>query len=138
MATIRYAEPSDVPVIGRFDAFSGARIVEAVERRMLVAEQDDIIVGYIAWQLGGFFDRDYVTKLVVASSYRRQGIASELLLALEQEIQSRVFITVGETNEAARALLSDLGWKQAGHIEHVVSSGETQLFLFKDLCCTSG
>ncbi len=40
MLNIRSAEPADLAVIVGFDAFPGDRIIEIVERRMLVLEID--------------------------------------------------------------------------------------------------
>jgi hypothetical protein len=50
MATIRLAEPYDLSRLMQFDSFPGDRIAEIVEKRMLVAEIDSIVVGYVAWQ----------------------------------------------------------------------------------------
>ncbi|WP_257077546.1 GNAT family N-acetyltransferase, partial [Campylobacter jejuni] len=73
MTAIRAAEPHDLSRLMAFDSFPGDRIAEIVEQRMLVAEVDGVIAGYVAWQTGGCIGMDYVNKLVVDPDYRRRG-----------------------------------------------------------------
>ncbi len=133
MIAIRIAEPSDLSRIMTFDPFPGDRIVEIVERRMLVAETKDLVVAYVAWQHGGCIGNDYVNKLVVSEEYRRRGIALKLVDALSSVLDGRVFISTGAGNTAAVALLERTGWQASGQIVGLLAIDEPELFYRRDL-----
>ncbi|MBB5713068.1 GNAT family N-acetyltransferase [Sphingomonas xinjiangensis] len=133
MTKVRHAEPSDLSMLIPFDLFPGDRIVEIVERRMLVAEVSGSVVGYLAWQHRGCLEKDYINKLVVAESFRRQGLASTLLDVLCKRLRGRVFIATGARNIAANALLAGCGWAYAGEIVGILPDDEAQVFYRKDL-----
>lgn len=133
MITTRIAEPYDLSRIMTFDSFPGDRIAEIVERRMLVAEIDNLVVAYVAWQHGGCIGKDYVNKLVVADAYRRCGIAQQLVAALNTALGGRIFISTGANNVAAVALLEGTGWTPAGQIVGLLPMDEPELFFHRDL-----
>jgi len=133
MATIRLAEPYDLSRLMQFDSFPGDRIAEIVEKRMLVAEIDSIVVGYVAWQHGGCVGRDYVNKLVVDDDYRRRGVARALIDALNTSLSGRVFISTGAYNRAAMSLLEGTGWSAAGQIVGLRPLNEPETFFHRDL-----
>jgi ribosomal protein S18 acetylase RimI-like enzyme len=116
-----------------FDSFPGDRIAEIVDRRMLVAESDDTIVGYVAWQQGGCIGKDYVNKLVIDNRYRRRGIAQQLIGALNTVLTGRIFISTGAYNDAAVALLQNTGWTAAGQIVGLLPMDQPELFFHRDL-----
>ena len=133
MITLRIAEPYDLSRIMTFDSFPGDRIAEIVERRMLVAEIDGLVVAYVAWQQGGCIGKDYVNKLVVADEYRRRGIAQKLVSALDTVLSGRVFISTGARNVAAIGLLEGTGWAAAGQITGLLPMEEPEMFFHRDL-----
>lgn len=133
MIDTRLAEPYDLSPIMTFDSFPGDRIAEIVERRMLVAEMDNQVVGYVAWQHGGCIGKDYVNKLVVADAYRRRGVAQKLVSMLNTVLSGRVFISTGASNMGAVALLKRTGWTPAGQIVGLLPIGEAELFFHCDL-----
>lgn len=133
MIAIRIAEPYDLSPIMTFDSFPGDRIAEIVDRRMLVAESDNAIVGYVAWQQGGCIGKDYVNKLVIDNRYRRRGIAQKLIGALNTVLTGRVFISTGAYNDAAVALLQNTGWTAAGQIVGLLPMDQPELFFHRDL-----
>jgi len=133
MVQIREAEPRDVASLMSFDLFSGDRVSEVVDRRMLVAEADGGLVGYIAWQHGGCIGKDYVNKLVVRDNCRRLGIATGLLDGLSMKLRGRVYISAGSSNGAAIALLQANGWMRAGEITGLHSEAEAEIFFMKDV-----
>ncbi|WP_244186999.1 GNAT family N-acetyltransferase [Sphingomonas faeni] len=116
-----------------FDSFPGDRIAEIVERRMLVAEVDGVIAGYIAWQTGGCIGMDYVNKLVVDPDYRRHGIAQSLIAELNSILNGRVFISTGADNSAAVGLLRLTNWQPAGQIVGLRPADEPEIFYYRDL-----
>lgn len=133
MTAIRAAEPYDLSRLMAFDSFPGDRIAEIVERRMLVAEVDGVIAGYIAWQTGGCIEKDYVNKLVVDPDYRRHGIAQSLVGALNSVLNGRVFISTGAQNTAAIGLLARTNWQPAGRIVGLRPADEAEIFYYRDL-----
>jgi GNAT superfamily N-acetyltransferase len=133
MIAIRIAEPYDLSPIMTFDSFPGDRIAEIVDRRMLVAEIDGAVVGYVAWQQGGCIGKDYVNKLVIDDRYRRRGIAQQLIGALNTVLTGRVFISTGAYNDAAVALLQGTGWAAAGQIVGLLPMDQPELFFHRDL-----
>ena len=90
-------------------------------------------VGYVAWQHRGCLAKDYINKLVVAESFRRQGIATTLLVTLCKSLRRRIFIATGARNIAAKALLAGCGWAYAGEIVGMLPDDEAQVFYRKDL-----
>ncbi len=133
MIATRIAEPFDLSRLMTFDLFPGDRIAEIVERRMLVAEIGDVVVGYIAWQVGGCVGRDYVNKLVVDDAHRRNGIAMLLIGALNTVLTGRVFISTGALNAPAIALLERTDWVPAGQIYGLLPLNEATVFFHRDL-----
>jgi ribosomal protein S18 acetylase RimI-like enzyme len=133
MTAIRAAEPYDLTRLMAFDSFPGDRIAEIVERRMLVAEVDGVIAGYVAWQTGGCIGMDYVNKLVVDPDYRRKSIAQSLIVALKSVLGGRVFISAGADNMAAIGLLALTEWRPAGQIVGLRPAEEAEVFYYRDL-----
>lgn len=133
MITTRIAEPYDLSQIMTFDSFPGDRIAEIVERRMLVAEIGELVVGYVAWQHGGCIGKEYVNKLVVEHAYRRLGIAQALIGALNTVLSGRVFISTGALNSTAVSLLESTGWVPAGRIVGLRPLDEPELFFHRDI-----
>ena len=133
MIAIRVAEPYDLSPIMTFDSFPGDRIAEIVDRRMLVAEIDGAVVGYVAWQQGGCIGKDYINKLVIDDRYRRRGIAQQLIGELNTVLTGRVFISTGAYNQAAVALLQNTGWTAAGQIAGLLPLDQPELFFHRDL-----
>lgn len=133
MVVIRRGEPHDLPRLMEFDSFSGDRIIEIVEGRMLVAQTDGAVVGYLAWQHGGCIGKDYVNKLVVDDGYRRQGIAQALMRNLRTALSGRIFISAGAANIAALSLINSTGWTAAGQILGLLPMEEPELFFRQDL-----
>ena len=130
---IRFAEPIDLTTIMAFDAFPGDRIVEIVERRMLVIEIDGRVEAYAAWQKNGCIGKDYVNKLVVNHALRRRGLAKELIVALDTALEGRVFISAPAGNVAAVGLLRSMQWTKGGEIVGLLPLGEAEVFFYKDL-----
>ena len=133
MTTIRHAEPNDLPQIMTFDLLPGDRITEIIERRMLVAEEDGAVQGYLSWQVRGCIGKDYVNKLVVSPDHRRCGIGRQLIEYMNFALTGRVFISVGASNEAALTLITATGWTKAGELHGLLPLGEAEIFFWRDL-----
>ncbi len=78
----------------------------------LVAESGTELIGTV---LGGFDGRrGHVYHLAVAESFRRQGVGSRLMAALESRLRGkgclRCYLLVRPGNEGARRHYEQLGW----------------------------
>lgn len=133
MVRVRLAEPTDLAAILEFDSFPGERVTEIVERRMLVVDIDDRAQAYASWQKDGCIGKDYVNRLVVRETCRRQGLARCLIDSLDTVLSGRVFISTPGNNVAAVQLLGSTGWKRAGEIVGLLPTDEAEVFFYKDL-----
>lgn len=107
MLNVRLAEPVDLASVIKFDAFPGDRVIEIMDRRMLVIEVDGKTQGYASWQKNGCIGMDYVNKLVVSDTYRRRDLAKYLIGELNTVLQGRLFICASISNMAVIQLLND-------------------------------
>lgn len=130
---IRPAEPIDLAAILEFDSFPGERVVEIMERRMLVVEIDDRVQAYASWQKDGCIGKDYVNKLVVRDSRRRQGLGKRLIASLDTVLSGRVFISAPGNHTAAVQLLEATNWTRAGQIVGFLPLNEPEIFYYRDL-----
>jgi acetyltransferase len=96
--------------------------VQSQSRVLLVAKQADKIVGTVQLDLcqkQNGAHRAEVQKLLVLSSYRKQGIASALMRAIEQQARAcDRWLLVLDTEVAcdAERLYQSLNWTQCGSI----------------------
>lgn len=122
---VRPARPGDLPALLRIerDAFPvpwSERAFRMVMRRdpgaILVAERAGRVSGYAAlWVSAGEAE---LADLAVATEQRRRGVGRALLHACLREAAERgtrkIFLQVRESNEAARALYGDAGFREVG------------------------
>lgn len=85
----------------------------------LVAEAEGQLVGSV---IGGFDGRrGMIYHLAVASEYRRQGLASRLMEAVEQRLQQKgcrkAYLLVKKGNEIASQFYEGRGWAALESIE---------------------
>ena len=82
----------------------------------LVALDDDRVVGYVGSQ--SVLDGADVINLAVSNEYRRQGIARQLMLQLEEKLKEKgvwmLALEVRVSNVAAICLYEALGFRQVG------------------------
>jgi GNAT superfamily N-acetyltransferase len=131
---IRPAVAADFVAIDAFDPFAGDRAREIREGRMLVAEDEGGLSGYVSWLPGGFVGRDYVTFLCVRDDRRRRGVAVALLRAVEALVGGRrLFVSTEEDNAAMLALLPREGWTAAGSVAGANEGNRAEVFFYKDL-----
>lgn len=71
-----------------------------------------------------------LTELYVREEYRRRGVASRLLDALEGEFRGRsipeLLLVTGADNEAARAFYESRGYRTTGHAIYLKLLNETE------------
>ncbi|TPG13631.1 GNAT family N-acetyltransferase [Sphingomonas oligophenolica] len=133
MTIVRQAEPNDLPQVMTFHLLPGDRVTEIVERRMLVAEQNGTILGYISWQMRGCIGLDYVNRLVVKPMHRRQGIGKNIMTSMSIALTGRVFISTKASNQSAIALIESTDWTKAGELYGLLPDNEAEVFFWRDL-----
>lgn len=111
---IRPATPADLPALVALDAQTNPHPwttaqFQAAHRppihTLLIAERDQQIIGYIAWQ--HIQDEIELHLIATAPSHRQQGIASQLmqqLIATAQQHHARIILEVRASNHIAQAL----------------------------------
>lgn len=111
---IRPATPADIPTLASLDHQTNphpwtAKQFQAAHqppiRTLLIAENDQQIIGYIAWQ--HIQDEIELHLIATAPSHRQQGIASQLmqqLIATAQQHHARIILEVRASNHIAQAL----------------------------------
>ena len=111
---IRPATPDDLPTLATLDHQTNphpwtANQFQAAHRppihTLLIAEQYQHIIGYIAWQ--HIPDEIELHLIATAPSHRQQGIASQLmqaLIATAQQHHARIILEVRASNHIAQAL----------------------------------
>jgi ribosomal protein S18 acetylase RimI-like enzyme len=117
-----------VPDVGAVERRYAARVDEA-ERAVLVAVVDQALVGFVDAVLNRHEDRGiyhapgidaYVEDLIVTGQHRRRGIGTKLMVAIEAWAEAStarlVRLDTHVTNDAARALYGEMGYRHVGVI----------------------
>ena len=111
---IRPATVADIPALASLDQQTNPHPWTAAQfqaahrppvRTLLIAERDQQIIGYIAWQ--HIQDEIELHLIATAPSHRQQGIASQLmqqLIATAQQHHARIILEVRASNHIAQAL----------------------------------
>ena len=111
---IRPATVADIPALASLDQQTTphpwtANQFQAAHqppiRTLLIAEHQQQIIGYIAWQ--HIQDEIELHLIATAPSHRQQGIASQLmqqLIATAQQHHARIILEVRASNHIAQAL----------------------------------
>ena len=133
--TIRRAVPTDVPSIHAIDPLAGAKqrrifISNAVKRRTCyVAVVDSKIAGYCVLEYS-FFERGFVSMLVVDARLRRMGIGSALLRHAEKRcLTPALFTSTNESNLGMRTVLRKSGYKRSGRIDNLDHNDPELIFV---------
>ena len=138
---IRPARAEDADLLAKLereafaaDAWSLAQVqaeLAGASRRVLVAELGDVVVGYGAVSVAG--DVADLTRIVVAVSRRRAGVASMLLAALHEAAAQagaeRVLLEVAASNVDARAFYAARGYTEISRRPGYYAGGEDGLVL---------
>jgi len=101
----------------------------------LVALSDEQVIGYVGSQC--VMDEADMMNIAVAESFRRKGVARELVNALVSALSSRhvhsLTLEVRASNEAAKSLYDAMGFRQVGRRPNYYSAPkEDSLILRKE------
>ena len=92
------------------------------------------MVGFIAADLHRSENLAWIATVGVLPEYRRQGIGSALLIAVEEQIgMSSIRLSVRVSNRPALNLYDRLGYHRYGTWPHYYADGEDALVLEKNL-----
>jgi len=90
------------------------------------------MVGFLAADIRRKENTAWISTLGVLPAFRRQGLATSLLRACEEQLQApRIRLSVRTSNQPALRLYSQLGYKQHGIWSRYYSDGEDALVLEK-------
>jgi ribosomal-protein-alanine N-acetyltransferase len=138
---IRPARPEDAEALAMLeldafaaDAWSPAQVeaeLVGATRRVLVAEADGRVIGYGSISIAG--DIADLTRIVVAKSKRRAGVASALLAALHDAAAragvERMLLEVAESNVDARAFYGVHEYTEISRRRGYYAGGDDALLL---------
>ena len=107
----------------------------------IVACENNQVIGYGGyWQV---FDEAHITNVAVAEAWRRQGVARDILAAMEREYPARgilyATLEVRISNQAARALYVQNGFTEAGvRSKYYEKPREDAVIMWKTIECANG
>jgi GNAT superfamily N-acetyltransferase len=139
---VREVRHSDVPavvalaaeVLGSDGAGPWVR-VHAERHPLLVADEEDQVVGVIAYRTD-WFQCTLVSLVAVRPDRRRRGVARTLYAAVERMSPSpRLFSSTAETNAVSIQMHTALGFTPSGHIDNL-PQGYRELLFYKRLAPT--
>ena len=110
-------------------------VVENDVAYYIVADLDGRIVGYAGeWVM---YDEAHMTNIAVIPEFRRQGVATNLILSLMRGAQrkgaGRMTLEVREFNFGAQALYASLGFTKVGvRRKYYSDTGENAFILWND------
>lgn len=134
---LRKARASDLAEIRKIDRLArastarGSQIAAAIRRRACyVAVMGSHVAGYCVFEYS-FFERGFVSMLLVDDKLRRNGIGSALMHHIESVCRSRtLFTSTNASNARMRKLLMKLGYRKSGRVNDLDPS-DPELFYSK-------
>jgi len=104
---------------------------------LLVAVHDGVPIGYLAGDVHRVSDTLWITDLVVAEAWRREGIATALMLTAADwgaaNQQQQMVLETSFRNGPAIALAQHLGFVFSGFHYGYYTNGDTALFFSRSL-----
>lgn len=142
---IRGATSADVDAVVRLeevclrdDAWSRGLVEQGIAAELptvtyLVAEADGVVVGHAVASLAG--DDAELQRIAVDPAYRRRGLATDLLAAVEARSAAdgatRLLLEVREDNTTATAFYEAQGFEEVGRRRAYYRDGTTAVVLGK-------
>jgi len=97
-----------------------------------VALLDDRIAGYVIFD-HSFFERGFVSLLMVEPGSRRRGVATALMRHAERLCSSeRIFTSTNASNRPMQLLLAKLEYRRSGEVDDL-DPGDPELFYSRSL-----
>lgn len=106
--------------------------------KIIVCKDDNKVVGFIDFMIT--FNSATISQIAVKNEYRKQGIATKLLIEMEkcfpsdiEDIVENVTLEVRESNQAAINLYKKNGYEEVVIKKHYYSNGENAIYMVKRL-----
>ena len=109
-------------------------ITQAVnEGHCWVCDAGGVVAGYATLHYQ-FFSNPFLGLLITGADFRRQGIGSALVNAIEQTLPKpgKLFTSTNESNQPMQALLHKAGFRPTGRVEGL-DDGDPEIFYLKIL-----
>ena len=102
----------------------------------LVAQQDNIVVGYIIFWIR-YEDEGHIISLAVDKNYRKRGIARKLvnnaINIFTKCNVAEIKLEVRKSNEGARTFYQKMGFKEKKILENYYEDGEEAVIMKKEV-----
>lgn len=136
---IRRAEDDDAEAMYAADqvALDQGQRREFIRKRVregtaYVAVLDGRVAGYAVLEYS-FFERGFISMLMVGQMHRRRGVGSALVRHLEGLCESqRIFTSTNQSNVPMRSMLQKLGYRHSGTVDDL-DPGDPELFYSRQL-----
>ena len=130
---IRAGIKADLNQINTFDEFGGDRKLEIAEKRLQVYVLDNTVVGYITLvKESCLCGHPPITFLCVRLNHRRQGIASALLLEIENKYSNqKLFISTESNNRNMLNLIKKRSYTRSGSLSGLNDDGSDEIYFYK-------
>ncbi|MEM6729902.1 MAG: GNAT family N-acetyltransferase [Myxococcota bacterium] len=117
--TIRRARDEDVEAMCAVDEEARREFIRRSVHKgaAYVALGDTTVVGYAVFE-HTFFERGFISMLMVDPMHRRAGVGAAMVRHIEGLCQSeRIFTSTNRSNQPMQALLRKLGYRHSGTVE---------------------
>jgi ribosomal protein S18 acetylase RimI-like enzyme len=129
---IRRATYDEAKGIKEFDVFVGDRRVDHWRGELLVCVEGGTVLGFVTYSSNLFYNRPFISFLLVREEHRRRGIAAALVgRVLDIYDGLDVWISTEEGNEAAIRLFHKLGFDRKGRIDGLDHDQSVELFFYR-------
>jgi [ribosomal protein S18]-alanine N-acetyltransferase len=96
----------------------------------LIAMREAAPAGFCSWRQSTNREAELL-NLAVDPAFRRQGVASALLITLAEKACGEIFLEVAEPNTAARCLYRKYGWRDVGIRKGYYNDGTVNAVVMK-------
>lgn len=126
---IRRATCDEAKGVEEFDVFVGDRRVDNWRGELLVCVEGGTVLGFVTYSSNLFYNRPFISFLLVREGHRRRGIAAALVgRVLDIYDGLDVWISTEEGNEAAVRLFHKLGFERKGRVDGLDHDQSVELF----------
>ena len=109
----------------------GAYITKVAEKGGLgVALHDGEVVAFSCLDNSYFFERPFVSLLIIRAQWRRQGVGKRLLEFCRSHADGELWTSTNRSNGPMRALLKSCAWHYCGELDGL-DPGDPELFFKK-------
>lgn len=132
---IRRATYDEAKDLKAWDEFVGDRRIDNWRGELFVAVDGGEVVAYISYSSNLFYNRPFIGLLCVKASYRRRGIARQLIQQILATYDGLdVWVSTEEWNEPAVKLFDSLGFRKMGAIKGLNRDESVEAYFVRQSC----